>query len=65
MTPPTQTAESKCSSARMLPWNARWLLIRILIAAASQLIVNRVDRGELVKAYEEATALVKRRPESA
>ena len=36
-----------------------------LIAAASQLIVNRVDRGELGKAYEEATALVKRRPESA
>jgi len=36
-----------------------------LVAAASQLIVNRVDRGELGKAYEEATALVKRRPESA
>jgi serine/threonine protein kinase len=36
-----------------------------LVAAASQLTVNRVDRGELVKAYEEATALVKRRPESA
>jgi TolB-like protein len=36
-----------------------------LIPAASQLIVNRVDRGELVKAYEEAMAMVKRRPESA
>jgi eukaryotic-like serine/threonine-protein kinase len=36
-----------------------------LIAAATQLMVNRVDRGELAKAYEEATALVKRRPESA
>jgi tetratricopeptide (TPR) repeat protein len=36
-----------------------------LIAAASQLMINRVDRGELGKAYEEATALVKRRPESA
>jgi TolB-like protein/predicted Ser/Thr protein kinase len=36
-----------------------------LVGAASQLIVNRVDRGELVKAYDEATALVKRRPESA
>jgi tetratricopeptide (TPR) repeat protein len=37
-----------------------------LIAAASQLVVNRVDSSvELVKAYEEATALVKRRPESA
>ncbi len=36
-----------------------------LIAAASQLIVNRVDRGELGKAYEAAAALVKRRPENA
>ncbi len=36
-----------------------------LIAAASQLIVNRVDRGELGKAYESAAGLVKRRPESA
>jgi tetratricopeptide (TPR) repeat protein len=36
-----------------------------LIAAASQLIVNRVDRGELGKAYEEATALAKRRPQNA
>ncbi len=36
-----------------------------LIAAASQLIVNRVDRGELGKAYEAAQALLKRRPESA
>ena len=36
-----------------------------LIAAASQLIVNRVDRGELSKAYQSAVALVKRRPESA
>ena len=36
-----------------------------LVGAAAQLIVNRVDRGELVRAYDEATALVKRRPESA
>jgi len=36
-----------------------------LIAAASQLIVNRVDRGELGKAYQEALALAKRRPENA
>ncbi len=36
-----------------------------LMAAASQLIVNRVDRGELGKAYEAAEALVKRRPENA
>ncbi len=36
-----------------------------LMAAASQLIVNRVDRGELGKAYEAAAALAKRRPENA
>jgi tetratricopeptide (TPR) repeat protein len=36
-----------------------------LIAAASQLIVNRVDRSELGKAYQASIALVKRRPESA
>ena len=36
-----------------------------LIAAASQLIVNRVDRGELGKAYQSAVSLVQRRPESA
>jgi serine/threonine protein kinase/tetratricopeptide (TPR) repeat protein len=33
--------------------------------AAGQLITNRVERGDLTKAYEEARALVKRRPESA
>ena len=33
--------------------------------AAGQLITNRVERGELGKAYEGAQALVKRRPESA
>src|SRR5450755_4394834 len=36
-----------------------------LIAAASQLIVNRVDRGELGKAYKAAAALAQRRPENA
>jgi eukaryotic-like serine/threonine-protein kinase len=36
-----------------------------LIAAASQLIVNRVDRGELGKAYQSASALAQRRPENA
>ena len=35
------------------------------IVAAGQLITNRVERGELGKAYEAAQALVKRRPESA
>ncbi len=35
------------------------------IIAASQLITNRVERGELGKAYEGATALVKRLPDSA
>jgi serine/threonine protein kinase/Tfp pilus assembly protein PilF len=34
------------------------------VVAAGQLITNRVERGELGKAYVEATALVKRRPES-
>ena len=36
-----------------------------LIAAGSQLIVNRVDRGELGKAFVAAGDLVKRRPENA
>jgi eukaryotic-like serine/threonine-protein kinase len=35
------------------------------IDAAGQLITNRVERGELGKAYEAAQDLVKRRPESA
>jgi eukaryotic-like serine/threonine-protein kinase len=33
-------------------------------AALGRLITNRVERGELGKAYEQAEALVKRRPES-
>ena len=36
-----------------------------LTIAAGQLITNRVERGELGKAYEAAQTLVKRRPESA
>jgi eukaryotic-like serine/threonine-protein kinase len=36
-----------------------------LILAAGQLITNRADRGELQAAYAEATALVKRRPDTA
>jgi eukaryotic-like serine/threonine-protein kinase len=36
-----------------------------LIDAAAQLIVNRTDGGELGNAYAEASALVKRRPDSA
>ena len=35
------------------------------IVAAGQLITNRVERGELGKAYESAQALVQRRPDSA
>jgi serine/threonine protein kinase/tetratricopeptide (TPR) repeat protein len=35
------------------------------LTAARQLIANRVERGELGKAYQAAQALVKRRPESA
>ncbi|HUI84680.1 MAG TPA: protein kinase [Candidatus Binatia bacterium] len=36
-----------------------------LTLAAGQLITNRVERGELGKAYQAAQALVQRRPESA
>jgi serine/threonine protein kinase len=36
-----------------------------LVSAASSLIVNRVERGELGRAYDAATDLVKRRPQSA
>jgi serine/threonine protein kinase/tetratricopeptide (TPR) repeat protein len=36
-----------------------------LILAAGQLINHRVERGDLTKAYKEAKALVKRRPQSA
>ncbi len=35
------------------------------VAAASLLIVNRVERGELGRAYDEASALIQRRPQSA
>ncbi len=35
------------------------------ILAAGQLITNRVERGELTKAYQAAQALVKQRPDSA
>jgi serine/threonine-protein kinase len=35
------------------------------VAAASNLITNRVERGELGRAYQSATELVRRRPESA
>jgi hypothetical protein len=36
-----------------------------LPSATAELITNRVDEGELANAYTEATALVKRRPQSA
>ncbi len=35
------------------------------VVAATQLITNRVERGELGKAFEAARAMVKRRPDSA
>jgi serine/threonine protein kinase/tetratricopeptide (TPR) repeat protein len=35
------------------------------VLAAGQLVINRVERGELGKAYVAAQAMVKRRPESA
>jgi hypothetical protein len=58
-------AASRCSSAPTKPANARWNSIPIGSIAAGQLITNRVERGELGKAYQAAQALVKRRPESA
>lgn len=36
-----------------------------LVFAAGQLITNRAERGELVKAYQEALVLLDQRPESA
>jgi serine/threonine protein kinase/tetratricopeptide (TPR) repeat protein len=36
-----------------------------LVGAAAQLITTRVEGGELVKAYQEGTALVERHPENA
>jgi serine/threonine protein kinase/TolB-like protein len=36
-----------------------------LLSAAGQLIINRVERGELEKAYQQARALEKKRPQSA
>src|SRR5260370_13688211 len=35
-----------------------------LVSAASTLITNRVERGELAKAYKDAKALVERDPEN-
>jgi TolB-like protein len=36
-----------------------------LLSAAGQLIINRVERGELEKAHQQARALVRKRPQSA
>jgi tetratricopeptide (TPR) repeat protein len=52
-----QKSNSACERALALDPN--------LIVASSQLITNRVERGDLTKAYLEARALVKRRPQSA
>jgi eukaryotic-like serine/threonine-protein kinase len=52
-----QKSNSSCERALALDPN--------LILAASQLITNRVERGDLSKAYQEARTLVKRRPQSA
>jgi serine/threonine protein kinase/tetratricopeptide (TPR) repeat protein len=52
-----QRSNSACERALALDPNR--------IVAAGQLITNRVERGELGKAYEAAQVLVKRRPESA
>jgi eukaryotic-like serine/threonine-protein kinase len=52
-----QLSNKACERALALDTN--------LTFAAGQLITNRVERGELGKAYEAAQALVKRRPENA
>ncbi len=52
-----QRSNSACERALALDPNR--------IVAAGQLITNRVERGELGKAYVAAQALVKQRPESA
>jgi TolB-like protein len=52
-----QRSNSACERALALDPNR--------IVAAGQLITNRVERGELGKAYEAAQRLVKQRPESA
>ena len=52
-----QKSNSSCERALALDPN--------LILAASQLITNRVERGDLSKAYQSARTLVKRRPQSA
>jgi TolB-like protein len=52
-----QLSNSACERAVALDPN--------LVVAAGQLITNRVERGELPKAYAAAQALVKRRPDSA
>jgi serine/threonine protein kinase len=55
--PMFQLSNTACERALALDPN--------LTIAAGQLITNRVERGELGKAYEAAQALVKRRPENA
>ncbi len=52
-----QLSNSACERAVALDPN--------LVVASGQLITNRVERGELPKAYAAAQALVKRRPDSA
>ena len=45
--------------------NGRYRSIPNRVMAASSLITNRVERGELGRAYDAATDLVRRRPQSA
>ncbi len=64
-TPPTPTAERPMFQLSNTACERALALDPNLTIAAGQLITNRVERGELGKAYEAAQALVKRRPESA
>ena len=54
-----------CSSARPLPTSGPWPSIRTTATPPGMLITNRVETGELGRAYKDAKALVARHPENA
>ena len=58
-------AAKPCSSAPLRPYERALALDPDYSDAAGMLITNRVERGELGKAYKDAKALVARHPENA
>ena len=60
-----QMAGRRCSSDRWQPGSGHLALDPDFSDAAGQLITNRVETGELSKAYKDAKALVARHPENA